>query len=367
MKTIMQGIIAVAAFLTLLAAPSDGHAQSLSTEQDCNAIGGTWQLVRTPPLFAQCSLSQYYEAAWYNPLSISPGIRLSIEPNGRLINQDTLVVNNTAELVVNGGRFSNFATVETTNRGVIRFNGGQMINSGLFSMEGDVFINDTPRNPNTALPDCVSNRGVMRFWSGGNLLLQGGCIDSQGHQGDLRIDVTGTMIAEGPALYRGGRSDTIAGTLIVEAGASAEFPDLRLSGIATIEGRVYASRNRLQPSSESGFRVEDGGQISVLNSGRLTVNTNTADIYGSVRLEDRAILETDGTSTMTVHRGGYIYLDDRSSGMLSLTTVENRGLIEHVCKATFKARWVNGNRVRYYLCPPTLPLRPPFPLPIRWP
>ncbi|MEO0367134.1 MAG: hypothetical protein AAF265_16770 [Pseudomonadota bacterium] len=357
---------AFAIALCALSLSTDAIAQTLASERECNHMGGSWAFTQTPPLYGICTLDQYYEANWTNPLEIQPGVRLEIVANGHLHISSQSTVLDTAELVVNGGRLTNDSTLHLTNKAILEFDGGVFNNNALLDVEGDVLVNDTPRDPNTNLPDCIRNNGTLRFYDGGNLLLQGGCIDGKA-SGVLRVEADGTMISYAQSLYRGGATDTIWGRFIQHSGAFNEFSNLTMYGDATIEGYTRADRNNYSTEQTGYFTIAEGGNVTVFGNGLLEVYVSTFDIAGSLRLEDFARLRDDNGLTLTVMASGLIQLQGGASAWYfsNFVDVLNDGRIEKTCLSKwYPTRTFLGNKIFTQYCRP-VPISPPrLPTPI---
>ncbi|MEL7310800.1 MAG: hypothetical protein AAFN07_04775 [Pseudomonadota bacterium] len=366
MKDSMLMLIAA---MVVLFYSADTSAQTLASERDCNFMGGTWQLTPTPPLYGTCTLDQYFEVNWTYPLEIQPGVRLEIVGNGHLHVSSPSSVLNTAELVVNGGRLTNDSTLYLENRSVLRFDGGVVNNNATLDVQGDVIVNDTPRDPYSNLPDCVTNKGTLRFHDGGNLLLQGGCIDGK-PDGVLRVERDGTMIAYPNSLYRGGLTDTIWGRFVQHAGAYSEFANLTLYGEAMLEGHTRVTRNNYAVDQMGIFTIAEGGSAIAAKAALLEIYVPTFEVAGSLRLESVARLIDDSTLTMAITSSGLVQLYGGAQAWRSsnFVRVENAGTIEKSCLSKwYPTREFYGNKIFTQYCRPVpiSPPRLPTPIPLR--
>lgn len=360
--------VALALMVSALCAPAVVEAQTISTEPDCNGIGGNWDFAAQRPQFARCVLDQYFQVQPGSTLLVDIGVEMVVNFNGHLDNHGRIELPNTAKLTIAGGTLSSRGTLYANNRAEIEFSRGRVINDGQMDIEGDVFnVNTTVHNGNVR--ECWSNQGTLRLYSGGNLFNRGGCITSFG--GVLEVEPTATWVNESGALYAGGERDTIDGVLENDSGSTVLLRNARVGGQVTNNGVMIVRERRNAASSEgSRFWLTETGQMTIASRGVLYVGTARLQVDGALSLVSGKMLELPPLSNIEVGSSGQIVLTGIAEAwsVNNMLTVLNHGFIQRQCLSVWYPTPVhNGIPVMYQSCRPN-PFPPyPYPLPITLP
>ncbi|MEL7025488.1 MAG: hypothetical protein AAGL69_17260 [Pseudomonadota bacterium] len=338
-------------------------AQVISTQADCNAIGGQWDLNVPRPQFARCALTQYYLVDAGRRLELDLGVELEIRGNGVLHNRGQILILNTAQLDIQGV-FTNEGLVVADNRAEIFFRRGQVNNNGRMEIEGDIFIVNTARLP-SGWRECWYNSGSIMLTSGGNLFNRGGCLDGD-RGGALDVQLTGTFVNEANAFYRGGRSDVITGIFRNERGGWAQLRNMRLLGEFENHGDAYLTEGSNASQDNSETRISETGILRIDSNSQVSIGTRRFRVDGVLEVLSGRLRDANRPLQVNVGSGGDIQLYGSSVAWSPASQIElnNSGSIVKHCLATWYSAMIpRGNPVYHRRCYP-VPIPSPWPIPL---
>ncbi|MEM9171570.1 MAG: hypothetical protein AAGA84_02580 [Pseudomonadota bacterium] len=329
------------------------QAQTLAKEADCNAIGGTWDFNTQPPQVYRCVLSQYYEVRSGTRLEVFFGVELEVSGNGVLENRGQLEVRDTGLVHINGGTLINNTTLYADNRAEVTFTRGSVRNQGSLNIEGDVVINNTYRRPDRSR-ECLINNGTITLFSGGNLISEGGCIDTFS-SGMTEVLETGTMIIGRDAIYRTRGRHTINGRVLVEAGGFAELSAPTISGELDVYGRVTMPRG-VVPLAQARSEFLAGSKTRIEQFASVIIDTRGLQIDGDIAMRNTARLHLN-SSDINIGETGVVSMRNGSKTTTN-TVATNEGTIYRDCLSFWDGPVPSQNKI---ISAPCTPFRPKAP------
>ncbi|MEL6868308.1 MAG: hypothetical protein AAFO81_00780 [Pseudomonadota bacterium] len=365
MKTITNVSFALVALLCV-AVSGGASAQTIDGPGSCGGIGGIWSAANPPqrenrPVqrYGRCTLHSSYIARAPQNFFIAPGVEMVIGISGVLVNEGYLEIPNTAALIIAEGELHNTGHVYADNSGELWFFSGRFENlpEGEIEIEGDFFTEPLPHGAPQGRNDCANNRGLMHFYSGGNVHNRG-CIDnfSLGFNdpGTFNVLRDGTFHNHTTGLHRTGLSDIIAGTFINYATAYLENVGrtvVQHDGSITNNGRISIAREYLLLNAGTSMTTNSSGEVT-LDGGDMYVHgiytSNGGSIFGSRR------------GTFTVGGDGEFYFNGGSRAWANgQVDVVNNGLILSDCVVFwYPPRSFTGRDLMRKRCGPPVPIKP---------